>query len=360
MILRSVNRVALLMAALICFSSLASREATASTTGWQVIRPAKLTPSTPTTQQPSPTPPTQPSNGGTIDPKPLLITPTFGSSHIPPGVAASNATTLLLYNASNAPVTVEVTTQSPGSIVQPNCTTQASDIRVTDTQTNTTVTPTPFGAVENGYFTIAAGHTVKITSALGPCLQGLVFFFASPGQCACGPGTTIPNCAGFVEFVAGPAQPNGVNQAEATLNLPNAGSQEACDISCVQGCNSTLQMVITPPAGGPYWYLGNDTTPITTTTSTQNSWVDVANKKDDNCKFASGPNAGKPIPGVFPFGCTTCIDDPSPPCGPAFCIPAWGNTQGCQYNRNPEAGQVFGGTVQFNYLGPLSPPASSQ
>lgn len=271
-----------------------------------------------------------------------------GLSSAAPG---AGVTSLQIYNASNAAVNIEVTTQSPGPIVQAGCTTQASDLRVTDTQTGVAITPTQYGPVENGTFSVASGHTVTVTSILGPCLQGIVFFFGSPGQCACGPNTPIPNCAGFTPFVQGPAQPNGVNQGEASLNLPT--SNEAIDISCVQGANSALQMVVTAPAGGPFWFLGNDPTPITTTITTQNSWVNIAGKVDNNCVSTA---TNQPIPGIFPFGCTDCINSPSPPCGAPFCVPAWGSNPGCQYNRAPLAGQQFGGIVQFNYLGPIAPP----
>ena len=128
--------------------------------------------------------------------------------------------------------------------------------------------------------------------------------------------------------------PNGVNQAEVTLNVP-AGDQESCDISCNDGANSTIKMSAN---GGPQWI-----TPVVTSTfDITNSWVSVAGQSDNNCN----------INGVLGYQLTTCTAGPNACPGPGpFCTQS-GST--CFFQRNPVNGH-FGGIVRISFLGPLAP-----
>lgn len=262
------------------------------------------------------------------------------SVNIPDTVTRVNIT-----NSTSQPVTLWVTLQSGG--LQSGCTTQVADLQLinrTSAQAAQSFTPS---SAQQGSFQIPGGTTYEVVSTLNNpsdpvnpyqnCLQGVEFTFNLP-----------PNCGA----VSG--NPNGVNGAEPTLNLPNAGSQEALDITCVTGANSIIQVTIQPPAGDPQLWMYDINHAVTSTFSTQNSWVNIPGGCDDNC-----------VPehvGVYPFGCTLCNYpvDPGAECG-QFCASANGLPlgKGCNFGRAQNSGPVttqFGGFITVSYLGPAIPP----
>jgi hypothetical protein len=273
--------------------------------------------------------------------------PSFASLPTIPGATVSIPDTVTRVNITNATsqsVTLWVTLQSGG--LQPGCTTQVTDLQLlnrTTSQPPQAFTPT---SAQQGSFPIPGGTTYEVVSTLNNptdpinpyqnCLQGLEFTFNLP-----------PNCGG----VSG--NPNGVNGAEPTLNLPNPGTQEALDITCVTGANSIIQLTISPPAGDPQLWMYDINQSVSSTFSTQNSWVNIPGGCDDNC-----------VPehiGVYPFGCTLCNypTDPGAECG-QFCSSANGLPlgKGCNFGRAQNAGPVtqqFGGFVTVTYLGPAIP-----
>ena len=183
-----------------------------------------------------------------------------------------------------------------------------------------------------GWFAFDSGDTVEIKCSAGPCLGGVNVSFLAPPQCPCSTG-----CQGFTPFVPGPAVPNGVNQAEVTLN-PGGTNQESCDISCNSGANTKIQIIT---SGGPYWNLPGGST--TAAFSIANNSVDVANKVDNNCNLL----------GVLAYGLSTCNAGPAscPAPGGPFCTT--NNADTCIIQRSAVNGG-FGGTVTINYLGQLS------
>jgi hypothetical protein len=292
-----------------------------------------------------------------------------------------------------------VKVQLPGSINQDGCTTNVTQLTVTDlTSGGVPLQVCALAGTNNsaGYFPMAAGHTYELQNTLANpnplsgapanqnCLQGVAVSFDQEFACpAC-----CPNTPAFpVQFVPGPTIPNGVNAAEVSLNLPgtiNGGplpnATEVCDISCVNGANATIALtVVPPPAGQPQWTYG-DNIPVTAPTTTENSWVSLALKKDDNCVLEYKQNHKTIVAdriGVYPYGCTLCNVFPDPVYG----CPSLANTTGapgctpgtfgnyaqfcakhhasCQYNRAPSSAmqtQQFGGVISFTYMGPLAPP----
>jgi hypothetical protein len=262
--------------------------------------------------------------------------------NIPDTVTRVNIT-----NATSQSVTLWATLQSGG--LQPGCTTQVSDLQLLN-RTFPQAAQSFSGSGQQGSFPIPAGVTYEVVSTLANpspgtappyqnCLQGLEFTF-----------NLAPNCG-----LAAP--PNGVNGAEPTLNLPNPGSQEALDITCVTGANSIMQLTIQSPAGDPQSWMYDINKSVTPNFQTQNSWVNIAGGCDDNC-----------VPehiGVYPFGCTLCNlpVDPGAECG-QFCASANGlpPQKGCNFGRAQNAGQVttqFGGFITITYLGPAIPAPCS-
>jgi hypothetical protein len=268
-----------------------------------------------------------------------------------------------------------------GAIEQDGCPTAVSELNVVENGQSTPFRQ--FGAATQGWFALKRGHRVQIvnikkdpyTGQNNGCLQGLVIGFGQFGN-SC-PGNTLQTVPAFPDPITGlPISPpillpNGSNSFEPTLNLPHkiknqpgGGNIESVDISCVNGANSTIQVQLTPPANGPYWVYNGGTTgggnmTFKTTTSGQNSWVNIAGKCDNNCL---DPATNAPRPGVYPYGCTMCnvANDPNAPCRQQFCHVNNGlpNNTGCGFNRGPIGNQQFGGDIVVNYMGPLSPPPS--
>jgi len=321
----------------------------------------------------------------------------------------ATATKLVFYNASNIDVPVGV--QVPGFCVNPAACAQEDGCPTGTVQTlrwldlSVNGAPQPliqFGAPTKGWFLLKRGHRVqllntginKYTGQPSACLQGMNFGFGTFAA-ICPDSTANPvGPSTFPITTPGPTlnnskinnEPNGTNGFECTINLPGtvngktvindpsnpanligAPSGESMDITCVNGANCTLQVQVTPPSTGPFWTADGNATNFRSTVSFQNSWVDIAHKCDNNC---IDPRTGVARPGVFPYGCTQCnaFPDPAPPCTGAgvpsaqFCAAKNGfpPNNGCKFNRSATVAgvQKFGGTIQVNYLGPLSPPGT--
>jgi len=315
---------------------------------------------------------------------------TGGGSLVSGTTIPSTVTHLIVSNKTAAAVTIGVQVQLPGPIVQDGCTTAISDMKIIDvTAGGSPVAFTTFSSSQ-GTFSLASMHQYEIVNTkTNPfstpanqqqnCLQGLIVSFGQWNSCpAQGTAPAFP-----IPFVAGPDIPNGSNGAEPSLNLPSTingvavagtGSTEVADITCVNGANSILKLTITspssaPPGGtqaNPWLYDSIGSIGAGQTFSTTNSWVNVADKCDDNC-FKIVNNVKVDRPGVFPYGCTQCnvLPDPKPPCG-QFCAAQNGlaSNNGCTFNRAPQSGNIatarFGGTVEFSYLSKAVPPASCQ
>ena len=331
-------------------------------------------------------------------------------------VGPASATKLIFYNGSNIDVAVALSVpnyclNSQACAQEDGCPTGTlQNVKWIDLTVNGAPKPfTVFSAPTQGYFVLKRGHRVQVvnlginkyTGKTSYCLQGVTFGFGmSPAVC---PDAAAAKITSFPITTAGPnfnklvplSQPNGTNGFEATLNLPgtvNGQSRipdpganntvtpvptvavptgESMDITCVNGANCTLSVQVTPPATGPFWVPDGTTQVFRTTTSFQNSWVDVKNKCDNNC---IDPRTGTARVGVFPYGCTECnvYKDQAPPCVAGgiplaqFCaakngLPGrQGAGNGCKVNRNSltAGAPIFGGTIQVNYLGPLSPPGT--
>lgn len=316
------------------------------------------------------------------------------SSLIPGTSIPSTVTRLIISNKTGSPVTIGVQCQLPGALVQDGCTTNISDMAIMDVTSGATPTPQAFTTFSTGQgtYALASMHRYEIVNLkTNPfsvpanqqqnCLQGLIVSFGQWNNCPVTPPNVAP--AFPIPFVAGPAIPNGSNGAEPTLNIPSTingvavtgtGSTEVCDITCVNGANSILKLTITSPsqapAGGsqalPWLYDASGSIGAGQSFSTTNSWVNIADKCDDNCyKIVNGVQTDRP--GVFPYGCTQCNinPDPKPPCG-QFCAAQNGlaSNTGCTFNRaaqtaNPVTAR-FGGTVEFSYLSPAVPTPACQ
>ena len=337
-------------------------------------------------------------------------------------VGPASATKLVFYNASNADVAVAMSVpnfclNSQACAQEDGCPTGTlQNVRYIDLTINAPPKMlTTFGAPTQGYFILKRGRRVQVlnvginkyTGKQSACLQGVTFGFGkSPAVC---PDTTAIGLkkSTFPIITPGPnfnkvvtvSAPNGTNGFEATINLPGTvngqtriqdpgannnpaiypngvptvavPTGESMDITCVNGANCTLNVQVTPPATGPFWTPDGSSQPFRTTASFQNSWVDVKNKCDNNC---IDPRTGSARIGVYPYGCTECnvFPDKAPPCQGAgianaqFCaarngLPGrQGAGNGCKVNRSSlvAGAPVFGGTIQVNYLGPLSPPGT--
>jgi hypothetical protein len=305
----------------------------------------------------------------------------------------AGATNLIIYNASNKDATVQV--KLPTSGVGDGCPVSVRQIRIVDAVTGRPIVLTPFGTDAVGWFILKRGAKAQLinnlknpyTGKLSSCLQGFNITFNAAFACpdSLGGGNSVPNTVAGPSFnqpvTPTPPLPNGSNAFEGSLNMPGTSGgaffsgalNEAIDISCVNGANSTLVCTVTPPAGGPYWSVlagarGGGNLTLTRAFTTRNSWVDVANECDANCV---DPATGFARPGVYPFGCTQCnvFPDIAPPCGgKQYCAAKNGavGNNGCGFARGPRNVQsgsnppqpTFGGTVQVTYLGPLSPPGT--
>jgi hypothetical protein len=345
------------------------------------------------------------------------VVPSAHAQSTAPGV-----TQLIVYNQSNADVTCMVTVPADCDPTKPcfqsdGCPTgSVSMLRIKNLTLNSPPAAMSQFTPVQGFFVLKRGHRVRIYNAgINPytrlpsnCLQGMLIGFGQvPNSCPDGfsGGTAFPDSRPGPNFGNDVSPmiplPNGSNAFEVTLNLPGtvkgltsvaavgphaggpAPTAESIDISCVNGANAKMVGVLTPPAGGPYWVIDNGPAggglkSFKTATTFKNSWVNYDKQCDDNCIDKVTRLAR---PGVYPYGCTQCntVPDPGPPpCGSAasgtvqnptpgtgqFCAAKNGlpPNNGCGFNRGPvQAGvQKYGGTVQVNYLGPLTPPIACQ
>jgi hypothetical protein len=302
----------------------------------------------------------------------LLVSSPVFATNIPGTSIPTTVTRVMISNSTSAPVTIGVTVQVPGAGTQDGCAATIGNLFLIDSGGNLNALTVNPGNGNQGTFAIAGGSVYELVSTLtnpnpvggAPasqnCLQGLTVTFAAYQQC--------PN--GGAPFPVPSSVPNGVNQYEPTLNLPgtiggnHVGGNETMDITCVNGANSILQVTINSPSATNLWtYDQSKTVPSGGSITSQNSWVNVAQKCDDNCSITvGGVTTDRPF--VYPFGCTQCnrLPDPAPPCG-QFCAAQNGlppNT-GCTIDRSPGSGietTQFGGTVLVSYLGPAIPPAT--
>jgi hypothetical protein len=325
-------------------------------------------------------------------------------------IGPSWATKLVFYNGSNADVCILITvgkSKAGNAAIQDGCPLNVGQLNYQDLSGGGLRPLTMFQSPETGWFILKRGRKAQLVNrGVNPyskqynyCLQGLNIGFGGLPASNCPlTSVTIPNTK------PGPAfntpltvvPPNGTNGFEMSINMPNqvngqpsSGANESIDLTCEAGASARVVMQATPPLGGPYWnYNGGPRAGGVVfykgTTSFKNSWVKIVSDGmggitgcDDNCV---DPATGLPRPAVFPYGCSICnfYPDPDPQCRnfPAgnpgqFCsvnngLPA---NNGCQLNRSPlnnnaiQPGgivqvQKFGGTVQINYMGPISPPAS--
>ncbi len=255
-----------------------------------------------------------------------------------PGTTGDRTTVLHVYSPNQ---TVKVVVKLPG-VSSFNCgPTQVSQLRVEDIHNKNIIPITPLASnlQDIGYFTLLSGRTVSITPAPQfSCLQGAIITFVTLAQCPCNIGPPFNSvCTDPTHPFGGDPSlifPNGVNLAEATLNVPSP-QQETVDISCNQGANATISIQFTP-GSGPNWNNGSG---INNVTNIQNSWVDIKNKRDNNCNLT----------GVFAYNLTNCTAGPGAcPDQGAFCSTA---SSLCNIQRLGS-----GGTVQVTYMGPLAPP----
>jgi hypothetical protein len=328
------------------------------------------------------------------------------------------ATKLVLYNLSNADTCVLITLGQSGAgnaAIMDGCPSVATQVEYKDLTINGPLTPlTTFQSIGTGWFILKRGHKVQlIGTGVDPysklatyCLQGMNIGFGGLPASSCPLTSTIkPNTT------PGPAfnsqvnftPPNGTNGFELSVNLPSlitnvpqTSAQESIDLTCEAGAMWRVGMTVTPPVGGPYWQYnagvrGGGLLTYQSTFSSQNSYVKIVKDSvgnisgcDDNCV---DPRTGLPRPGVFPYGCSACNINPdikpqcknTPATNPGqFCAVNNGLTSnnGCQLNRSPANSlsitppppppppgsgtltlQKFGGTVQVNFFGPITPPA---
>jgi hypothetical protein len=148
-----------------------------------------------------------------------------------------------------------------------------------------------------------ANDSVTVPNPDGKCLSG---GFGIGGYASCG----------TVHY------PDGWTQGEFTFNPQISGAQETVDISGVNGINYALSIEV-----GDGWTYGPDVTAIST----------VGPNK------AAGSNVGNP--GVFPDGCTDCIQlVGSPPCPDLTTHPTCNSSRICNVYRTTGGP---GGTIEF-------------
>lgn len=303
------------------------------------------------------------------------ILPMSALSQTIPGTSIPMSVThLVVVNGTSQPVTMAATLQAASGTTQDGCTFDISDLRmlnVTPGQPQTLSSLTANSSLQ-GTFTLPSMFAYELVSLkTNPfasnqqqnCLQGVEVTFNQFPSCPTSPPPAFPSGG-----IPGPAIPNGVSGGEPTINLPGtiggasgglATVNESCDITCVNGANSIIQITVTSPPSGalPWFYDASQQIGPGQSLASQNSWVNVAGGCDDNCV--------PPRPGVFPFGCSQCnrFPDPGPPCG-QFCAAANGlpPNNGCNFQRSPNTGNPvtaqFGGTVAYTFVGPAHPPAT--
>lgn len=242
---------------------------------------------------------------------------------LPPALAQGSGgqTTLKVYNASNNPVTVWLTLNGYGGS-NPGFYSNVSSIPFKPQTTINAVNPL------QGSFTLGAGKMVSVTPPVGTGIAGNFSFGNAPNNCRT------------------PADPNGQNLAEFTLdnNTPAfspAYTQEAIDISCVNGVNAKLQFDLTKTSGAGSWQ-----------TAGQSNVTTFA-----NTKFTPPPSSNINLVGVFPVGCDNCTSQANPGCNPQWVPWNVGSTTALCNVQRPAS--QSGGTVMITFKG-FYPVAASQ
>jgi hypothetical protein len=220
-------------------------------------------------------------------------------------VPQDDVTHLKITNISSSPVTIGFKTSALGGVCADD-----SQLLTAETLADAKWCSDYIAGVESaGQCTLtldASGgdnDSTTVPNPDGKCLTGV---FGLGGYAACSTVT----------------YPHGWTQGEFTLNPTESGAQETVDISGVNGFNYELSIHL--ESG---WTYGPDVTSISTV----------------------GPNRGlgKNIgnPGVFPNGCTDCIQlVGAAPCPDLASNPTCNNTRIC--NVQHTTGD-FGGTVEF-------------
>ncbi len=272
--------------------------------------------------------------------------------------ATANPNTVVqVTNQNNASTAVEVwiKVQLPPAVnIWPpeDCVYDVHELTVKRSDGSVIYIQTPLDPKEAGFFNLPFNETVTIASTKpGGLLNGILISFVREHQCPCGLNMN-QGCASDTAGEPGDDIPNGVTAAELTLNIPISTPQmpEGADISCVNGANTTIQMDY-DPGSGKNWYNGDLPSSDLNVRQIHNSWVDIANSKDDNQNLS----------GVFPYNCNDCILTPptnrsaNGTCGAMipFVVPG---ERHCQVGRNRDPTNGFGGTVTITYLGTLAPP----
>ncbi len=235
-------------------------------------------------------------------------------------LGGAGTTKLLVQNGNQPPVNVYITLPASSGLGGP---TNVNQLIVTTNPNGPTIPITATNA-QQGFFVLPTNTTVNITTTANSIqtFDGMNIAFLAPPQCPNG------------------SFPNGVNQAEATLNPPQNGQQETVDISANTGANSQIEVKFRPDKGNKW---NNGAGGDVDVEEIINSWVDVAGARDNNCNRS----------GVFAYQLTTCTGGAlacSPP-GP-FCSTT---TELCNIQRAKNA-IGFGGQVTVIFRGPISPP----
>lgn len=167
-----------------------------------------------------------------------------------------------------------------------------------------------------GFFTLSAGQTATIERTGGGSIVSAAMTFDSIPTCPCGIDGS-PGCPQFGDGFRLPTKlPNGVNQAECTLNT---GGNESVDISCVNGANSKIVMQLA--GGSPAWSVGSIT----------NKRIDIAAGTDQNCTQR----------GVYPFNYTQCSSKSINTClNGIFLCTATNGPDFCEVGRAGSGGTV--------------------
>jgi len=222
-----------------------------------------------------------------------------------PDLCTGNKTTLSITNTNSQPITIGFVNAAVGG-----ATSDISQLLTAQELANAGWCTDYQAGVDGAgkcLVTIGANATITVPNPSCKCISG---------------GFGI---GGFAQCET-PEYPNGWTQGEFTLN-PIATTQEAVDISAVNGVNYELSIAL-----GSNWYV--QTTLQTVTTVGPNR--------------ALNDNIG--IPGVFPNNCTDCIQlVNNAPCPDIITNPLQ-----CQASRicNIQRDNAPGGTVEF-LIGPL-------
>jgi hypothetical protein len=220
-------------------------------------------------------------------------------------VAQDDVTQLKITNTSSSPVTIGFKTNATGGVC-----TDADQLVTAEELANQKWCSGYIAGVDSaGQCTLtldAAGgdnDSTTVPNSDGKCLAGV---FGVGGYAACSTVT----------------YPYGWTQGEFTLNPIESGAQETVDISGVNGFNYELSIHL--ESG---WTYGPDVTSISTVGPNR----------------GIGKNVGNP--GVFPSGCTDCIQlVGTAPCPELASNPKCNSTRIC--NVQHTTGD-FGGTVEF-------------